>query len=57
MVLDQLPEPGRPTYLGLVGQRPTAPVVGAGGACLDIFFFSIIFLLCLPPSVRWPDMD
>ena len=50
MVLGQLPEPGRPTYLSLVGQRPTAPVVGAGGACLDIFFL-FYYLSPLSPSL------
>ena len=36
-VLGKLPVPGRPTILITVGQGPTAPVVGAGGGCLDIF--------------------
>ena len=37
MVLGKLPVPGRPTILIAVGQGPTAPAVGAGGGCLDIF--------------------
>ena len=37
MVLDKLPVPGRPTIWVIVGQRPTALAVGAGGGCLDIF--------------------
>ena len=37
MVLEKLPVPGRPTVLIIVGQRPTALAVGAGGGCLDIF--------------------
>ena len=36
MVLGKLPVSGRPTYLGLVGQGPTALAIGAGGTCLDI---------------------
>ena len=42
MVLGKLPAPGRPTLLMIVGQGPTALVVGAGGGCLDIF--SLIYL-------------
>ena len=37
MVLGKLPVPGRPTIRMIVGQGPTALVVGAGGGCLDIF--------------------
>ena len=36
-VLGKLPVPGRPTILIIVGQGPSALVVGAGGGCLDIF--------------------
>ena len=32
MVLGKLPVPGRPTWI-IVGQGPTALVVGAGGGC------------------------
>ena len=39
-VLDKLPVPGRPTYLVIVGQWPTALVVGAGGVVWT--FFSIV---------------
>ena len=37
MVLGKRPVSGRPTLLMIVGQGPTALVVGAGGGCLDIF--------------------
>ena len=36
--------PGRPTLLMIVGQGPTALVVGAGGGCLDIFTLAFLFL-------------
>ena len=50
MLLDKLQVPGRPTIWITVGQGPTAPAVGTGGGCLDIF--TLIFLLCpLPPSL------
>ena len=41
----------------IVGQGPTALVVGAGGGCLDIFLSSIISLFFLPLSGRRPDID
>ena len=44
MVLDKLPVPGRLTIWITVGQEPTALAVGAGGGCLDIFFFHLSFL-------------
>ena len=37
MVLGKIPVPGRPTIWVIVGQRPTALAVGAGGGCMDIF--------------------
>ena len=37
MVLGNLPVPGRPTNLIIVGQGPIALAVGAGGGGLDIF--------------------
>ena len=37
MVLGTLPVPGPPTIWITVGQGPTAPTLGAGGGCLDIF--------------------
>ena len=50
MVLGKLPVPGRPTLLMIVGQGPTALVVGAGGGCLDIF--TLIYLFSsLSPSL------
>ena len=50
MVLGKLPVPGRPTLLMIVGQGPTALVVGAGGGCMDIF--TVIYLFSsLSPSL------
>ena len=43
MVLVNLPVPGRPTLLVIVGQGPSALVVGAGGGCLDIFTLVYLF--------------
>ena len=41
----------------IVGQRPAALAVGAGGGCLDIFFFSsIISLFFLLLSGTQPDI-
>ena len=37
MVPGKLPVSGRSAYLIIVGQGPTAFVVGAGGGCLDVF--------------------
>ena len=39
----------------IVGQGPTALVIGAGGGCLDIFLSSVIFHFYLPLSGRRPD--
>ena len=50
MVLVQLPVPGRPTILMIVGQGPIALAVGAGGGCLGIFTLLYPFSL-LPPSL------
>ena len=44
MVLGKLPVPGRPTVWMIVGQGPTALVVGADGGCLDIFTSHLSFL-------------
>ena len=57
MVQGKLPVPGILLLWISVGQGPTAPVVGAGGGCLDIFFLYIIFLSFLPLSGRLPDID
>ena len=57
MVLGKLPVPGRPTILIIVGQRPTALAVGAGGVCLDILLSSILSLLFLPLFGRRPNID
>ena len=43
MVLGKLPVPGRPTYLD--NSKVSAPAVGAGWGCLDIFLSSIISFL------------
>ena len=56
-VLGKLPEPGRPTVWMIVGQGPTVLAVGAGGGCLDIFYFPLSFLLFLPVSGRRSDID
>ena len=37
MGLGKLPVPGRTTIWMLIGRRPIALAVGAGGGCLDIF--------------------
>ena len=50
MVLGKLPVPGRPTLLMIVGQGPTALVVGAGGGCLDILTLIYLFY-SLSPSL------
>ena len=45
MVLGKLPVPGRPTIWMTVGQGPIVLAVGAGGGCLDIFFYSYLPIL------------
>ena len=58
MVFGKPPVPGRSTYLDQVGQGPSALVIGAGGACLDIFFLSSIISLFLSfLSGRRPDIE
>ena len=57
MVLSKLPVPGHPTVLMIVGQEPIVLAVGADWGCLDIFTLLYPFLLCLPLSGRWPDID
>ena len=44
MVRGKFPVPGRPTIWITVGQGPTALTVGAGGGCLDIFYYHLFFL-------------
>ena len=46
MVLGKLPVPGRPTVWMIVGQGPTALVVGADGAVWTflLFYLSLSFL-------------
>ena len=51
MVLGELPVLGRPTIWITVGQGPTAPLVGAGGGCLDIFTLIYPFLLSFSLSL------
>ena len=53
MVLGKLPVPGRPTIWIIVGQGPTALVVGAGGGCLDIFTLIYPFLSSLSLTARY----
>ena len=43
MVLGKLPVPGRTTIWMIVGQRPNALAVGAGGGCLDMFTLFYLF--------------
>ena len=43
--------PGRPTLLMIVGQGPTALVVGAGGGCLDIFTLVYLFVFSFSLSL------
>ena len=50
MELGKLPVPGRPTILIIVGQGPTAFVVGAGGVVWT-FLLSSIFFSPLSPSL------
>ena len=45
MVLVKLPVPGRSIIWITVGQGPTALAVGAGGGCLDIFYYSYLSFL------------
>ena len=53
MELGKLPVPGHPTVWITVGQWPTALVVGAGGAFLDIF--SIIYPFLSSVSLSFGD--
>ena len=48
MVLGKLPVPGRPTNLDNSRARAYWLAVGAGGGCLDIFLWSIVFSLLSP---------
>ena len=50
MVLGKLPVPVRSTIWIIVGQGPTALVVGAGGSCLDIFSL-VYYYSFLTPSL------
>ena len=47
-VLGKFPVPERPTIWIIVGQRPTALAVGAGGGCLDIFTLIYLFFPLSP---------
>ena len=57
MVLGELPVPGRPTILIIVGQGPIALAVGAGRGRLDIFTLVYPFSPLSPLSGRRPDID
>ena len=50
MVLGIHPVPGCPTIWIIEGQGPIALAEGAGGGCLDIFYFSIF-----PPPLSLGD--
>ena len=54
MELGKLLVPGHPTIWIAVGQWPTALVVGAGGACLDIFTLIYPFLSSVSLSLPYP---
>ena len=51
MVLGKLPVPGRPTLLMIVGQGPTALVVGAGGGLFGHFYSYLSFLFSFSLSL------
>ena len=55
-VLGTIPVPGRPTIWITVGQGPIALAVGAGGACLEIFYAHLSFLSSLSLSGRSPSL-
>ena len=44
-------------FVMIVGQRPTALAVGAGGVVWAFLLSSILSLLCLPLFGRRPDID
>ena len=48
MVLDELPVPGRPTYLGKTRARACCACSGTGGGCLDIFHLVCNFSFLSP---------
>ena len=57
MVLGKLPVPGRPTIWMKVGQGPIVLAVGAGGVVWTFLLSSVLSLLFLSLSGRWPDID
>ena len=57
MVLGKLPVPGRPTIWMIVGQRPIALALGAGGIVWTFLLSSVRSLFFLPLSGRRPDID
>ena len=57
MALGKLPVPERPTIWMIVGQRPTALAVGAGGVVWTFLLSSILSLLHLPLFGRRLDID
>ena len=57
MVMGKRPVPGRPTNWVIVGQRPIALAVGAGGGLFGHFFSPLSFFLFLPLCGRRPDID
>ena len=57
MVLGKLPVPVRPTIGKILGQGPTALVVGAGGVVLTFLLPSVFSLLFLPHFDRRSDIE
>ena len=51
MALGKLPVPGRPTIWMIVGQRPIALAVGAGGGLFGHFYSPLSFLSSFPLSL------
>ena len=57
MVFGNFSVPGRPAYLDNSMTRASTLAVGAGGSCLDIFFYLLSFLFFLPLSGGRPYID
>ena len=51
MVLGKLPVPGRPTIWIIVGQRPIALAIGAGGVLFGHFYSPLSFLFSFSLSL------
>ena len=57
MDLGKLPVPVRPTIGKILGQGPTALVLGAGGVALTFLLPSVFSLLFLPHFGRRSDIE